>query len=146
MCVHCKALIIKSLYWRHLMFLTLQLSRWVVLEHAWSMFHRAINSHILLFYIQAIKEVLHAKYLGVIIDQHLTWNEHTNYVTSKVNKVKCFLQRNMKSCPTTVKTTCYNSLIRSILDYASIIWSPYTQKKHLISWVSTKKGCQICHQ
>ena len=75
-----------------------------------------------------IKEVTHAKYLGVIIDQHLTWNEHTNYVTSKANKVKCFLQRNLKSCPTTVKTTCYNSLIRSILDYASIIWSPYTQK------------------
>ena len=75
-----------------------------------------------------IKEVPHAKYLGVIIDQHLTWNEHTNYVTSKANKVKCFLQRNLKSCPTTVKTTCYNSLIRSILDYASIIWSPYTQK------------------
>ena len=75
-----------------------------------------------------IKEVTHAKYLGVIIDQHLTWNEHTNYATSKANEVKCFLQHNLKSCPTTVKTTCYNSLIRSILDYASIIWSPYTQK------------------
>ena len=75
-----------------------------------------------------IKEVTHATYLGVIIDQHLTWNEHTNYITFKANKVKCFLQRNLKSCPTTVKTTCYNSLIRFILDYASIIWSPYTQK------------------
>ena len=32
-----------------------------------------------------IKEVTHAKYLGVIINQHLTWNEHTNYVTSKAN-------------------------------------------------------------
>ena len=75
-----------------------------------------------------IKEVPHAKYLGVIIDQHLTWNEHISYITSKANKVKCFLQRNLKPCPITVKTTCYNSLIRSILDYASVIWSPYTQK------------------
>ena len=75
-----------------------------------------------------IKEVSHAKYLGIIIDQHLTWNEHISYITTKANKVKCFLQRNLKPCPTTVKTICYKSLIRSILDYASIIWSPHTQK------------------
>ena len=31
----------------------------------------------------------------------------------------------MEPCPTTVKTACY---IRSILDYASTVWSPYTQK------------------
>ena len=34
-----------------------------------------------------IKEAPHAKYLGVIIDQHLTWNEHISYVTSTANKV-----------------------------------------------------------
>ena len=90
----------------------------------------SIASH---YHIQhhTIKEVSHAKYLGVIIDQQLTWNEHVNHITAKANKVKGFLQRNLKSCPTTVKTICYNSLIRSILDYASIIWSPYTQKNIL---------------
>ena len=46
------------------------------------------------YYIQSdvIKEVQHAKYLGVIIDHRLSWNEHINYVTSKANNVKCFLQ------------------------------------------------------
>ena len=35
------------------------------------------------YYIQndAIKEVQHAKYLGVITDHHLSWNEHINYIT-----------------------------------------------------------------
>ena len=49
------------------------------------------------YYIQndVIKEVKHAKYLGVIIDHHLSWNEHINYITSKANNVKCFLQRNL---------------------------------------------------
>ena len=56
----------------------------------------------------------------------LWWIENTSYVTSKTNKVKYFLQRNLS--PATVKTVCYNSLIRSILDHTSIIWSPYTQK------------------
>ena len=91
----------------------------------------SIASH---YHIQhhTIKEVSHAKYLGVIIDQHLTWNEHVSHITAKANKVKGFLQRNLKTgCPTTVKTICYKSLIRSILDYASIIWSPHTQKNIL---------------
>ena len=45
------------------------------------------------YYIQndVIKEVKHAKYLGVITDHHLSWNEHINYITSKANNVKCFL-------------------------------------------------------
>ena len=55
---------------------------------------------------------------------YLTWNEHISYVTSRANKVKCFLQRNLSH----YQEVCYHSLIRSILDYASIIWSPYTQK------------------
>ena len=83
---------------------------------------------------------------GVIIDQHLTWNEHTSYVSSKANKVKCFLQHNVKPCPTTVKTLCYNSLIRSILDYTSIIWSPYTQNNIQSVESVQRKGCQICQQ
>ena len=45
------------------------------------------------YYIQndVIKEVKHTKYLGVIIDHCLSWNEHINYITSKANNVKCFL-------------------------------------------------------
>ena len=47
---------------------------------------------------------------------------------SKANKVEEFLQRNIKYCPSIVKVRCYNSMIRPILEYASAIWSPYTQK------------------
>ena len=77
---------------------------------------------------QRIKGVSHAKYLGVTIDQHLTWNEHVRQITTKANNVKSFLQQNLRSCPINVKAICYQSIVRSILDYASIIWSPYTQK------------------
>ena len=30
--------------------------------------------------------------------------------------------------PVNIKATCYQSMVRSILDYASIVWSPYKQK------------------
>ena len=69
-----------------------------------------------------------SKYLGVTIDEHLTWNDLVKTVISKANKVKGFLQRNIKYCPSIVKVRCFNSMIRPILEYASAIWSPYTQK------------------
>ena len=64
---------------------------------------------------------------GITIDEHLTWNDHVKTVTSKANKVKGFLHRNIKHCPTSIKARCYSSMIRPILEYASAIWSPYTQ-------------------
>ena len=33
----------------------------------------------------------------------LSWNEHINYITSKANNVKCFLQHNLSQCPTHIK-------------------------------------------
>ena len=51
------------------------------------------NPILMQYYIQndVIKEVKHAKYLGVITDHRISWNEHINYITSKANNVKCFL-------------------------------------------------------
>ena len=77
---------------------------------------------------EKIKEVPHAKYLGVTIDQHLMWNEHIRQITAKANNVKSYLQRILKSCPVNIKVACYQSMVRSILDHTSTIWSPYTQK------------------
>jgi len=53
------------------------------------------------YYIQneKIKEVPHAKYLVVTIDQHLTWNKHTRQIITKANNAKSFLQRNLKLLP-----------------------------------------------
>ena len=45
-----------------------------------------------------IQQADHAKYLGVSIDKDLNWNEQTWQVVSKANKVRGFLQRNLKKC------------------------------------------------
>ena len=55
-------------------------------------------------------------------------NDHIKTIIRKANKVKGFLQCNIKYCPSIVKARCYNSMIRPTLEYASAIWSPYTQK------------------
>jgi len=60
---------------------------------------------------KTIKEVTHAKYIGVTIciDQNLSWSEPIKKVTNKTNRVKGFLQRNLNRCPLQIKNGCYKS-------------------------------------
>ena len=67
---------------------------------------------------EAMREVTHAKYLGVTIDSKLSWSKHILEITTKANKVKGFLQHNLRSCPISVKANCYKSLVKPILEYA----------------------------
>ena len=78
-------------------------------------------------YGQQILHVTSAKYLGVTIDQHLTWKDHINNICHKANSVKGFLRRNLHQCPTSIKSNCYKTFVRPILEYAVTVWSPNLQ-------------------
>ena len=44
----------------------------------------------------------------------------------KANNTRAFLQRNIKQCPGETKELCYKTLVRLNLEYASVIWDPFT--------------------
>ena len=67
-----------------------------------------------------------ATYLGVTIDKHLKWTNHIQHVTCKANSANAFLRRNISSCTQQTKKLCYLAMVRPILEYASTVWSPYT--------------------
>ena len=48
-------------------------------------------------------------------------------ICSKAIKAKAFLLRNLYRCPPSVKSNCYTSMVRPILEYAATIWSPHLQ-------------------
>ena len=73
-----------------------------------------------------IKEVTSIKYLGVQIDNKLTWNDHIQYITHKAAQVNGFLYRNLRQCPPYIKTACYKSMVHPILEYTSSVWDPHT--------------------
>ena len=73
----------------------------------------------------AIQQVVSAKYLGITITNNLSWSEHITKITNKANTTRAFLQRNLSQCQQSVKSACYNTYVRPILEYASSIWSPH---------------------
>ena len=74
-----------------------------------------------------LKEVDTAKYLGVNIHKQLNWNHHISSVTKKANNTRLFLQRNISQCPKKTKELCYRTLMKPLMEYATVIWDPFTE-------------------
>ena len=75
-----------------------------------------------------LDSVSNAKYLGITIQQDMDWDNHINNTASKANRTLGFLRRNLKISSSAIKDRAYKVFVRPILEYASSVWDPYTQK------------------
>ena len=93
-----------------------------------------------------IHKVSHAKYLGVTIDHNLSWSNHIGIISRKANSVYAFLKRNLRQCSLSIKSLAYLTYVRPILEYASIIWAPYT-KSHIATMekIQRRAACFVCN-
>ena len=73
---------------------------------------------------KVLESVEAAKYLGVTLQSKLSWKPHVNEITKKANQTRAFLQRNLRGCSKEVKSQCYKTYVRPILEYASAVWDP----------------------
>ena len=67
-----------------------------------------------------------AKFFGVNLN--LKWNHHVDITTKSANSASSFLQRNIRDCPLKTKVLCYKTLVLPLLEYAAVVWDPFTQK------------------
>lgn len=72
-----------------------------------------------------LKNVTEIKDLGVIFDRHVTFNSHINTLTQKGFKNLGFINRYCKDFSHVTFKILFCSLVRSGLEYASAVWSPY---------------------
>lgn len=74
---------------------------------------------------QPLNEVTEIRDLGVHFDKKLTFNVHIDKLVNKCFKMLGFVIRNTKTFKSPhSKILIYNALIRSSLEYCSVIWSP----------------------
>ena len=81
-------------------------------------YHYHLNNHIL----ECVKE---HSYLGVILDQTMSFSPHINNIDSKASKI---LKRNLYKCSSSIEATAYVSLVHPILEYAISAWDPHLLK------------------
>jgi len=68
------------------------------------------------------------RYLGILVDCHLNWNDHCKYVADKATRSLNFLCHCLFSCSSSVKSSTYKCIVRPIMEYACTVWFPHTAK------------------
>jgi len=69
-----------------------------------------------------IKKVNYCKFLGVVIDEHLTWKNHIEVINSKISKNIGVIFRVRHILPKAQLYALYCTLILPYLTYCNIIW------------------------
>ena len=69
-----------------------------------------------------LDEVSSFKYLGIVINNRLTWQDHVDQMFSKINK-KLGLLKRIRYCLTLdARLLFFNSYVLPLFDYADIVW------------------------
>ena len=69
-----------------------------------------------------LERVFEYRYLGVYLDDSLSWSAHIDYTSNKISKTNGMLQRLKHILPIQILTTLYNSLINPYLHYCILTW------------------------
>ena len=68
------------------------------------------------------------RYLGVELQSSMSWNRHMEQAVKKANSTLGFLRRNLRISNEQTKSAAYFSMVRSIIEYCSTVWSPHTKE------------------
>ena len=67
-------------------------------------------------------------YQYLVFSKDLKWSNHIEKTSKKANATLGFVQRNLRHCPMECRKSAYIALVRSTLEYGSVVWDPHLQK------------------
>ena len=76
-----------------------------------------------------LEHVSSTKFLGVILDEKLTWNDHIHHVATKLSGITGVLARLKYQIPPYIMKTIYSGLFGSILQYGISVWGGVSNKQ-----------------
>jgi hypothetical protein len=91
-----------------------------------------------------IMRVTHTKFLGILLDDSLTWKKHTTYIANLVSKYSGILYRLKPILPSATLFTLYNSLVLPHLMYCNIVWGDSNNAMLGSVHIKQKKIIRIC--
>lgn len=83
----------------------------------------------------ALSHTTSYRYLGVLITSKLSWSEHISNIVTDASRTLGFLKRTLRLSPPDIRKIAYETFVRSKLEYASAIWSPF--QEYLITSLET---------
>ena len=84
-----------------------------------------------------------SKFLGVLVDDRLTWKKHIAALSKKLNRNVGILTKVKGIFPLTVLKTLYTSFIQSHLNYCTILWGLGCKSSLNSVFVAQKKAIRV---
>ena len=86
------------------------------------------------------------KFLGVFVDKHLKFNNHANYISSKLSKSVGILYKLSKYLPTEILKLLYYTLVQPYFNYSIEVWfSTYKNVTNRLN-ILQKKACRAINK
>ena len=79
-----------------------------------------------------IEHVPSFNFLGIMLDENLSWKSHIEMVGNKISRVTGILYRLKNVFPENVLFVLYNSLIVSYMNYGLLLWGIHSHKLELL--------------
>ena len=92
---------------------------------------------------QEIERTRFTKFLGILIDENLTWKKQIDYVEKKVSKQIGIICRARKYLNNTAMKGLYNAFVHPYLSYCNIIWASTNKTKLLYIHRLQKRAVRI---
>ena len=101
------------------------------------------NAYDLKIHDNILPKVTHTKFLGVIIDDRLTWDYHIKALTKKLSCCTGSLNQIIESIPENLHKDLYHTLFESYLTYGISVWGGSTKAKLLPLFKAQKKVMRV---
>ena len=93
---------------------------------------------------ESINRVLSTKFLGVIIDDKLSWTQHIFYISKVISRNTGVMSKLRSFLPSVTLTSLYNTLILPYLNYCNIVWACTSTNKLHSLMIIQKRAIRIC--
>ena len=106
--------------------------------------YKSLNSNHLSIKLDNVKlyPIDHVKYLGMFLDNHLSWDYHINQLGKKLSQANGILAKLRHNAP--LKTVLYHAIVYSHLNYGCTVWGLSHDIYMWIKFVSYKKNvCEL---
>ena len=87
---------------------------------------RKVKPPVKLYIINILIEQVETKFLGVIITETLTWDNHINTVCNKVSKGIGIICKIRHLIPRSILVNLYFTLVHPYFQYCNIVWTSNT--------------------
>ena len=71
---------------------------------------------------QHVKKAKYVKFLGLLLDENLSWKYHLNELSKKLARTRGLFFKVKHLLPKNVLVSLYNSPFASFLQYGSVVW------------------------